>query len=208
MTQVTESRRSLITYSIVSNVRLQMGMRKGFVRRSIVKNYGRKNELWAIDTAKQGHPAGLGFLYELHRNYVFGLCLRMTRQPSLAEDLTQDVFLHLGRKIHLYRGAAQFRSWLHRITVNMVAMYFRRHKRVDLSLENESASSIAFEFQNIPRALIRTLAFGWEKHFHPFRRSAGECCCCMILRVTITKTFLNSWESHQEQAGANSIMPE
>ena len=118
-----------------------------------MKNYGRKNELWAIDTAKQGHAAGLGFLYELHRNYVFSLCLRMTRQPSLAEDLTQDVFLHLGRKIHLYRGAAQFRIWLHRITVNMVAMYFRRHKRVDLSLENESASSIAFEIPNHPAGL-------------------------------------------------------
>ena len=118
-----------------------------------MKNCGQKNELWAIDRAKQGHPAGLGFLYELHKNYVFSLCLRMTRQPSLAEDLTQDVFLHLGRKIHLYRGAARFRSWLHRITVNMVAMYFRRHKRVDISLESESASSIVFEIPIHPAGL-------------------------------------------------------
>lgn len=107
-----------------------------------MKDYGQKDELWAIDTAKQGKPAGLSFLYELHKNYVFSLCLRMTRQPALAEDLTQDVFLHLGRKIHLYRGAAKFRSWLHRITVNMVAMYFRRHKQVDVSLDNENSTSV------------------------------------------------------------------
>lgn len=106
-----------------------------------------RNELWAINAAKTGHPAGLGVLYEMHKNYVFGLCLRMTRQPALSEDLMQDVFLHIGRKIHLYRGAAQFRSWLHRITVNMVAMYFRRHKQLEVSLEleNENTSSRSFE---------------------------------------------------------------
>jgi RNA polymerase sigma-70 factor (ECF subfamily) len=105
-----------------------------------VNDGGQKDELWAIHIAKQGQVAGLSFLYELHRNYVFHLCLRMTRQTALAEDLTQDVFLHLGRKIHLYKGAAKFRSWLHRITVNMVVMYFRRHKRVDVSLEDENTA--------------------------------------------------------------------
>ena len=109
---------------------------------------GRRNELWAIDAAKQGHSAGLGLLYEIHKNYVFRLCLRMTRQPTLAEDLTQDVFLHVGRKIQLFKGAAAFRSWLHRITVNLVVMYFRRHKRVDVSLDDENAPSVAFLLPN------------------------------------------------------------
>jgi RNA polymerase sigma-70 factor, ECF subfamily len=120
------------------------GVKRSFLRRSVVKTYGQNDESWAIDTAKRGHPAGLSFLYELHKNYVFSLCLRMTRQPALAEDLTQDVFLHLGRKIHLYRGAAKFRSWLHRITVNMVAMYFRRHKQVDVSLDNDNTAFVTF----------------------------------------------------------------
>jgi len=123
-----------------------MVKREALSRKSMVKDStGQRNELWAIHAAKHGQPAGLSFLYELHKSYVFGLCLRMTRQQALAEDLTQDVFLHIGRKIHLYKGAAAFRSWLHRVTVNMVAMYFRRHKQNEFSLDNENTASLALD---------------------------------------------------------------
>jgi RNA polymerase sigma factor (sigma-70 family) len=66
----------------------------------------------------------------------------MTREPALAEDLTQDIFLHLSRKIHLFKGAAAFRTWLHSITVNIVLMYFRHHKRSAVSLDNEKMAPI------------------------------------------------------------------
>jgi RNA polymerase sigma-70 factor (ECF subfamily) len=42
-----------------------------------------------------------------------------------AEDLTQDVFLRLFRKINTFRGEPAFSTWLHRMSVNIVLMRFR-----------------------------------------------------------------------------------
>lgn len=76
--------------------------------------------------AANGRTAALGDLYERHRRRVFALCFGMTRNPAQAEDLTQEVFVHLMRKIGSFRGDSQFSTWLHRLTVNLVLMHFRR----------------------------------------------------------------------------------
>jgi len=46
-----------------------------------------------------------------------------------AEDLSQEVFLQLFRKVHLFRGESSFSTWLHRLTINTVLMQMRRHRR-------------------------------------------------------------------------------
>lgn len=71
----------------------------------------------------------LGELYERHKHRVYAVCTRMTRSAADADDLTQEVFLHLVRKIGQYRGESQFTTWLHRLTVNCVLMHFRRPAR-------------------------------------------------------------------------------
>lgn len=73
-----------------------------------------------------GGRAALGELYERHSLQVYTLCLRMTRNPAVAEDLTQEVFIHLLSKIGSFRGESQFTTWLYRLTVNHVLMHFRR----------------------------------------------------------------------------------
>lgn len=75
--------------------------------------------------AAQGKMTALADLYERHNRRVFAVCLGMTHNPSEAEDLTQEVFLHLLRKIGSFRGESQFSTWLHRLTVNRVLMHFR-----------------------------------------------------------------------------------
>jgi RNA polymerase sigma-70 factor (ECF subfamily) len=65
-------------------------------------------------------------LYRRHFRRVYALCLRMTSNPSTAEDLTQEVFIHLFNKIGSFRGDSAFTTWLHRMTVNHVLMYFRK----------------------------------------------------------------------------------
>ena len=72
-----------------------------------------------------GATSALGDLFERHSRRVYALCLRMTQNPAEAEDLTQEVFVHLFRKIGSFRGESQFTSWLHRLTVNLVLMHFR-----------------------------------------------------------------------------------
>jgi RNA polymerase sigma-70 factor, ECF subfamily len=85
----------------------------------------------AIDRAKQGDTKSFEALYGLHKRRVYSLCLRMTASTADAEDLTQEVFLLLYRKIVSFRGDSAFSTWLHRITVNVVLMRLRK-KNVSL----------------------------------------------------------------------------
>jgi len=68
-------------------------------------------------------------LYQTHHRRVYSLCLRMTKDISDAEDLTQEVFVQLFRTVGSFRGDSAFTTWLHRLTVNHVLMHFRKHKR-------------------------------------------------------------------------------
>ena len=67
-------------------------------------------------------------LYLTHHRRVYAICLRMTRDVSKAEDLTQEVFVHLFRVMGSFRGDSAFATWLHRVTVNYVLMHFRKCK--------------------------------------------------------------------------------
>jgi len=68
-------------------------------------------------------------LYQTHHRRVYSICLRMTQDISVAEDLTHEVFVQLFRTFGSFRGEAAFTTWLHRLTVNHVLMYFRKNKR-------------------------------------------------------------------------------
>jgi RNA polymerase sigma-70 factor, ECF subfamily len=70
-------------------------------------------------------------LYMKHHRDVYRVCLRMTRDVCEAEDLTQDVFLHLFRTIGSFRGESSFSTWLHRLTVNIVLMHFRKRRKAE-----------------------------------------------------------------------------
>ena len=68
-------------------------------------------------------------LFKLHHGKVYALCLRMTRNTAEAEDLSQEVFVQVFRKLASFRGESAFSTWLHRLTVNLVLMYFRKNRR-------------------------------------------------------------------------------
>ena len=65
-------------------------------------------------------------IYRRHHQRIYLLCLRMVRNASQAEDLTQEVFIQLFRKIHTFRNDSLFSTWLYRLAVNQVLMYFRK----------------------------------------------------------------------------------
>ena len=79
-----------------------------------------------VQLAAQGDVAAFEEIYRSHHRRVFNQCLRMTRNVSEAEDLTQDVFLQLYRKLKTFRGESAFTTWLHRLTMNVVLMHFRK----------------------------------------------------------------------------------
>jgi RNA polymerase sigma-70 factor, ECF subfamily len=89
----------------------------------------------AIRLAQLGDAAAFETIYKLHSRRVYALCLRMIGDPVEAEDLTQEAFLQLFRKIHTFRGESAFSSWLHRLTANIVLMRFRKKRLVPSSLD-------------------------------------------------------------------------
>ena len=92
-------------------------------------------EAEAIRRAQAGDPVAFEYLYQLHSRRVYALCLRMVSNPADAEDLTQEAFLQLFRKIGTFRGESAFSTWLHRMTVNVVLMRLRKKSLPTDSLE-------------------------------------------------------------------------
>lgn len=76
--------------------------------------------------AGRGDMQAFEELYLRHNRRVYSLCLRMTRNVTDAEDLAQEVFVQLYRKIGSFRGQSAFTTWLHRLTVNQVLMHWRK----------------------------------------------------------------------------------
>ena len=92
-------------------------------------------EAEVISKAQQGDSRCFEMLYTRHKRRVFSLCLRMTGNHAEAEDFTQEAFLQLYRKIRTFRGESAFSTWLHRLSVNIVLMHFRKRNLAAISLE-------------------------------------------------------------------------
>src|SRR3990172_5461637 len=90
--------------------------------------------------AAQGDMNAFEQLYERHSRRVYSLYLRMTQNVAEAEDLAQEVFIQLFRKIGSFRGDSAFTTWLHRLTVNQVLMHFRK-KSVKLEHTTEEGDT-------------------------------------------------------------------
>ncbi len=93
------------------------------------------SEAEAIDGAKQGDGRCFEVLYAIHKKRVFSLCLRMVGNYEEAEDLTQEAFLQLYRRIVTFRGDSAFSTWLHRLAVNVILMHLRKNGLIEVSLE-------------------------------------------------------------------------
>ena len=104
-----------------------------------------------IQLAAAGDITAFEEIYRSHYRRVYNQCVRMTRNASEAEDLTQDVFIQLYRKLKTFRGESAFTTWLHRLTVNVVLMHFRKtasrpdqrsqHDSEELEVVNRTATS-------------------------------------------------------------------
>jgi RNA polymerase sigma-70 factor (ECF subfamily) len=100
-------------------------------------------EAEAITQAKDGDDAAFEYLYKAHCRRVYGVCLRITKNRAEAEDLTQQAFLQLFRKIGTFRGESGLSTWLHRVTVNIALMHLRRKKPAEIlatDMERDSSN--------------------------------------------------------------------
>jgi RNA polymerase sigma-70 factor (ECF subfamily) len=85
--------------------------------------------------AQAGDHQAFAQLYSLHKRRIYSLCLRMVGNIAEAEDLTQEAFLQLHRKIATFRGDSAFSTWLHRLAINVVLMQLRKKGLSVISLD-------------------------------------------------------------------------
>jgi RNA polymerase sigma-70 factor (ECF subfamily) len=107
----------------------ELDLQCGRLQRLTLASRRRKTDFVLARAAARGSMTALGELYARHNRRVYGVCLGMMHNSAEAEDLTQEVFIHLLRKIGSFRGESRFTTWLHRLTVNLVLMHFRRRVR-------------------------------------------------------------------------------
>jgi len=88
-----------------------------------------------IKRAQLGDSDAFATLFHTHKMRIYSLCFRMTNNATEAEDLAQDAFLQVFRKLASFRGDSALSTWLHRIAVNTVLMHFRRKAPRAVSLD-------------------------------------------------------------------------
>jgi RNA polymerase sigma-70 factor (ECF subfamily) len=96
------------------------------------------NEVPVSDTilrAQKGDSSAFERIYQSHCRRIYALCLRMVGNPTEAEDLTQEAFLLVFRKIQTFRGESAFATWLHRLALNVVFMHLRKEKLTGVLLK-------------------------------------------------------------------------
>lgn len=101
----------------------------------------RRMNMDLVKRAQRGDADAFATLFDTHKARIYSLCLRMTNNAAEAEDLTQDAFLQVFRKLATFRGDSALSTWLHRIAVNTVLMHFRRKTPCRISLDQPIATS-------------------------------------------------------------------
>ncbi|MCY7376494.1 MAG: RNA polymerase sigma factor [Pyrinomonadaceae bacterium] len=99
---------------------------QGFIKAEAKMDVKAAKDFELTQAAANGNMTAFEEIYSRHHRRVYSICLRMLQNATEAEDLTQDVFIQLHRKIGSFRGDSAFTTWLHRLTVNQVLMHFRK----------------------------------------------------------------------------------
>jgi RNA polymerase sigma-70 factor (ECF subfamily) len=107
------------------------------------------SDLQLVQRAQQGDSDAFASLFHAHKARIYSVCLRMTNNTAEAEDLTQDAFVQVFRKLATFRGDSALSTWLYRIAVNTVLMYFRKKTLRQISLDepyDQDAKTVRREY--------------------------------------------------------------
>ncbi len=77
-------------------------------------------------------------LVRRHEERLFGLLSRLVRDRYAVEDLAQEVFVRVFRKLHTFNQEAAFFTWMYRIAVNAAADHLERQSRRRLRLVEDA----------------------------------------------------------------------
>ena len=101
-----------------------------------------------IARAQRGEEQAFEAIYHAHKRKVYYLCLRMIGNTAEAEELMQEAFMQVFRKIQTFRGDSSFSTWLHRVSVNVVLMKLRKKTPNEIPIDGEDENR---EFELPPK---------------------------------------------------------
>ncbi|MGE5126913.1 MAG: RNA polymerase sigma factor [Betaproteobacteria bacterium] len=113
-----------------------------------------------VGDAQKGDLLAFERLYRDNERKVFALCLRLSCDAALAEELTQEVFVRAWRKLSTFRGDSAFSSWLYPITVNVALSERRSRRRRDARFV---ATEDPAQLERTPRAPQPEMGFDLAK---------------------------------------------
>jgi RNA polymerase sigma-70 factor (ECF subfamily) len=120
----------------------------------------RAAETRLVRAAQEGDLLAFERLYRDNERKVFALCFRLSSDPALAEELTQEVFVRAWRKLASFRGESAFSSWLYPLTVNVALSERRSRRRRDARIvATEDPASL----EKAPRSPAPEKGFDLEK---------------------------------------------
>jgi RNA polymerase sigma-70 factor (ECF subfamily) len=98
------------------------------------------SEKQLVQRAQLGDKDAFARLYEMHKQRVYAICLRITREKTEAEDCAQEAFLQCFLRLSTFRGESALSTWLYRLTVNVVLMRLRANHVKPVSLDTSGTS--------------------------------------------------------------------
>jgi len=115
-----------------------------------------------VALARAGDLEALEELFNRYRNQVFSLAYRMTGNPCDAEDLCQEIFLQVMRKVGSFEGRSSFSTWLYRVSMNRSRDYLRRKKRSPELLSQDGDPTESYEPQSNGSGGLENMAISSE----------------------------------------------
>lgn len=95
----------------------------------------------AVDIIKsciKGDRKAQKMLYETHKVYLYGVCMRYTRSKAEAEDMLLEGFYRILKDLKQYTKTANLKAWMRRVMINSCLMHIRKHRKIQFSELNES----------------------------------------------------------------------
>lgn len=101
-------------------------------------------------------------LYDFHKVYLFGVCLRYAKSRMEAEDMLQDAFVSIFKDLHKWSGSGVLRAWMRRVSINAALMHIRKYRKIEFShfeadLIKHSKVRIDFSEFDLPNGVIRII---------------------------------------------------
>lgn len=101
------------------------------------------SDTYYIERIQKGDTASFACLLDKYSRQVHSLILRIVRNKEDAEELTQDVFMKVFKKIDSFKGESNFSTWIYRIAYNTAISETRKKKHELLAIDETTIDNVS-----------------------------------------------------------------